>query len=395
MNKNPLVSVFIPYYNDKAFIADAIEACLKQTYKNFELFLFNHASTDGSREIARLYADTRIHHVDAAENLGAGSGYNLKITLPKMRGKYVKLLCADDVMKPDCLEKLVGYLETHPDKDFVFSDMDYVDENKKDLKTKWSVEKSDVDFDNDEKRSLKNFFQGKSHLAYPTSLVKRDFLDDVHIDETFVMLFDVSLWVDALCKGKKIGFISDSTIWYRISPEQLSSANPIRAKRAAKQGYFELFALCQRFFDLKDILYVQYLCNGSKKSMLLKKGDEDLIPFVLAEHYLNAERNPENFVDQWNVYCVVGFLKMKELLDNPSMAKRIKEKFGYGIAEFRADYSWIDEPPKKTVAVKNSRNLSLFSLLFLIIRRIWLDFRNIVTLRPLRKRKAKKKQYTV
>lgn len=96
-----------------------------------------------------------------------------------------------------------------------------------------------------------------------------------------------------------------------------------------------------------------------------------------------------------NVYCVVGFLKMKELLDNPSMAKRIKEKFGYGIAEFRADYSWIDEPPKKTVAVKNSRNLSLFSLLFLIIRRIWLDFRNIVTLRPLRKRKAKKKQYTV
>lgn len=39
MNKNPLVSVFIPYYNDKAFVADAIEACLKQTYKNFECLL--------------------------------------------------------------------------------------------------------------------------------------------------------------------------------------------------------------------------------------------------------------------------------------------------------------------------------------------------------------------
>ena len=393
MNKNPLVSIFLPYYNDRKFLADAVESVLKQTYQNFELFLFNHASTDTSRNIAHSFDDPRIVHIDADKNLGAGSGYNLKITLPRMKGKYVKLLCADDMMKPDGLETLVEYLESHPDKDFVFSDMDYVDENNKDLKTKWSVEKCGVDFDNDEKKTLKNFFQGKSHLAYPSALIKRSFLDDVRIDETFVMLFDVSLWIDALCKGKKIGFIPNSTIWYRISSEQLSSANPVRAKRAAKQGYFELFALCRIFFELKDISYVKYLCNTSKFSALLQKGDEDLIPFVIAEHYLNAERNCENFVDQWGVYAVVGFLKMKELLDNPAMAEKIEKRFGYGIAEFRADYSWLEDQKTQKIIAQDPKSLPFGRLSFLVARKVWLNFRNVVTLRFLRKRK--KTQYTV
>lgn len=129
--QNPLVSIFIPYYNDEAFIADAIKSCLSQTYQNWELFLFNHASTDGSRDIARSFDDPRIRHVDAAENLGAGSGYNLKITLPRMSGKYVKLFCADDVMKEDCLEKFVQYLENNPLTDIVFSDVEYFSKDKK------------------------------------------------------------------------------------------------------------------------------------------------------------------------------------------------------------------------------------------------------------------------
>lgn len=38
MKQSPLVSVYVPYYNDKDFIAEAIESCLNQTYSNFELF---------------------------------------------------------------------------------------------------------------------------------------------------------------------------------------------------------------------------------------------------------------------------------------------------------------------------------------------------------------------
>ena len=140
MENKPLISVFVPYYNDKNVIRDCIDSILTQTYDNFELILFNHASTDGSRDIAHSYNDSRIIHIDAEKNLGAGSGGNITISLPYMHGKYIKLLCADDMLKQDALESLVNCLENNPEKDIVFADMDYVDENCKPLNTKWSKE---------------------------------------------------------------------------------------------------------------------------------------------------------------------------------------------------------------------------------------------------------------
>ena len=102
MQSKPLVSIFLPYYNDKKFIKDAIEGVLNQTYQNWELFLFNHASTDGSRKIAHDFNDFRIKHIDANENLGAGSGLNSYNCLNLMNGKYIKFFCADDVMLSNC-----------------------------------------------------------------------------------------------------------------------------------------------------------------------------------------------------------------------------------------------------------------------------------------------------
>ena len=55
MNEQPLVSVFIPYYNDEKYLSCAIDAVINQTYQNWELILFNHVSTDNSYKIAHSY----------------------------------------------------------------------------------------------------------------------------------------------------------------------------------------------------------------------------------------------------------------------------------------------------------------------------------------------------
>ena len=83
---------------------------------------------------------------------------------------------------------------------------------------------------------------------------------------------------------------------------------------------------------------------------------------------------------------------MIEIMSNDALRQKIEKRFGYGIAEFRADYSWLeDQKPQKIL--DNPKSLSLGRLSFLIVRKVWLNFRNVVTLRFLRKRK--KKQYTV
>ena len=118
-SQKPLVSVFIPYYNDRSFLKDSIESVLHQTYQNFELILLNHASTDGSKEFVHSYKDERIKHIDIDKNLGAGSGILMLEFLKLAKGKYTKQYCADDIMNANCIEVLVNYLEDNPNKDIV------------------------------------------------------------------------------------------------------------------------------------------------------------------------------------------------------------------------------------------------------------------------------------
>ena len=50
-----------------------------------------------------------------------------------------KKIGADDLMRPDCLEKLVGYMLKHPETDVAFGDMEYVDAKGDSLGTRWSL----------------------------------------------------------------------------------------------------------------------------------------------------------------------------------------------------------------------------------------------------------------
>lgn len=92
---------------------------LNQSLIDLQLILVNHASTDGSRDIVHSYNDERIFHIDVEKNAGAGTSLLLNMARPHVTGKYIKFLCADDELKPDCLEKFVEFSEDN-DLDFCF-----------------------------------------------------------------------------------------------------------------------------------------------------------------------------------------------------------------------------------------------------------------------------------
>ena len=60
MNNSPRVSVVIPVYNREAYIGEAIDSVLAQTFADFEVLVIDDGSTDRSRDVVRGYRDPRV-----------------------------------------------------------------------------------------------------------------------------------------------------------------------------------------------------------------------------------------------------------------------------------------------------------------------------------------------
>ena len=103
--EHPRVSVGIPVYNGEKFIGTAIESVLTQTWADFELYVIDDASTDGTLDRVRRFNDPRLRIIINETNVGHEGNWNRVVR--EARGEFIKLLPCDDVLHPDCLRKQV------------------------------------------------------------------------------------------------------------------------------------------------------------------------------------------------------------------------------------------------------------------------------------------------
>lgn len=102
----PKVSVVIPSFNNASHVEQTIASVLEQTYPNFELLVSDHGSTDGTWELVQQFrADARVGLTQIAPGGGAQKNWNHVTGLA--RGELIKLVCADDLLKRECLERQV------------------------------------------------------------------------------------------------------------------------------------------------------------------------------------------------------------------------------------------------------------------------------------------------
>lgn len=108
------ISVCIPTYNYGRYLSDVVESVLSQTYTDFELVIVDNSSDDDTKSIVSTFLtrDKRVKYVCNQTNIGMVGNWNKCLELAK--GEYIKLLCADDTLEPNCLEKQVGILEQYP-----------------------------------------------------------------------------------------------------------------------------------------------------------------------------------------------------------------------------------------------------------------------------------------
>ena len=316
-------------------------------------------------------------------NLGAGGGILFEKMLKAAEGEYIKTLCADDELLPNCLEVLVNYMESNPQVDFAFGDVEYIDENGKDLNESWFNQREHFSPDKDEIECIKTYLEKISFLPYIGNLTKKEVLYNININKTYTMLFDMSLWLSLLCKGYKIGFCTQKIVNYRISENQFS-ANKSKTK-ALRFSFYEHSEWWKIFQTINSIELAKQVFPDSKYNVYLTKVED--IPFYVAinlfhkwpPHPYSYLNNILNNDEQREYYIKTFHFGIKELremcLDNPyekkeKLIKRIKNKYIYHVA------------PKK---------LKFWQLTYLFIHRIFY----ILTLKPIKERLKRKKEYSL
>jgi glycosyltransferase involved in cell wall biosynthesis len=118
-SQNPLVSIVIGVYNGEAYLHEAIESVLTQTYSPIELIVVDDGSNDRTHDVVVRYGSA-VRYVYQA-NGGMAAARNTGAS--HARGSYLGFLDADDRFTRRKLELQVECFRSDPGLDVVFGHM--------------------------------------------------------------------------------------------------------------------------------------------------------------------------------------------------------------------------------------------------------------------------------
>jgi len=246
MDKNspPKVSICIPAYNQGRYLGEALASALHQNYSDYEILVLDNASTDTTREVVKSFKDPRLSYYRNPRTVGVIRNYNL--CLKKARGRYIKFLHADDVLKPDALGELARVLDEHPKVGLVHCWSEFINEQSQvqglsaypDRDRLWPGQEMAV-----ESLSAYNFIGGPSLVMFRSEDVKRVGCFDLDL----VQVADWELWLRLLAEFQGYS-LARGLVQYRIHQHSYTTHN-MRTNR----GIFEEYSMLNKSAHLSEL----------------------------------------------------------------------------------------------------------------------------------------------
>lgn len=202
-NKNMTVSVVMPVYNAEAYLREAIDSVLAQTYEDIELIIVDDGSTDGTEFIVRSYNDDRIIYHKVEHN---GISEALNYGIRESRGKYIARMDGDDIMFPDRIEYQVNFMEEHKEVDVLGGGYEMIGE----------TGGKSIIFGNNGFVSISDMKNGNV-VAHPTVMMRKSSM--LRLPFLYEKLYDgvedYKMWYTAITHGLKVFNDPKVVLYYR------------------------------------------------------------------------------------------------------------------------------------------------------------------------------------
>lgn len=128
MNEEPLVSVVMPFYNDRAYLPAALESYFSQTYANLEMVIVDDCSEFSPEALVSPAPKYPVRIIRSGSRLGPGGARNLGIR--QARGELIAFLDSDDIWMPEFIRKCVNVFSADKNTAWVYTDGYYIIDDK-------------------------------------------------------------------------------------------------------------------------------------------------------------------------------------------------------------------------------------------------------------------------
>lgn len=206
MSPTKLVSIIIPSYNHRKYIAETLASIQRQSYENIETIVIDDGSTDGSPQYLEELQKQYNFRLTLKKNEGLCATLNLGLS--QARGDFVVIIASDDSMPEDRIRQQCDYFEKN-DADVIAGGMTPMTEQSEALNYVKPVQVGELTFED---------LLTKNKIYAPTAMFK---------SSTFLKygrycaehkIEDYSMWLSILSQGGRILNFDENWAYYRIGP---------------------------------------------------------------------------------------------------------------------------------------------------------------------------------
>ncbi len=240
----PLVSVVMTVYNCEKYIEESLRSIFNQTFKDFEIIIYDDASTDKTLNIVLGYVhhdhdcmiafNNHINLILGKENVGCGEGRNRAIK--EARGKYIAIQDADDISFQNRIEKEVNFLEKNDDIFCVGAWADRTGENGD------FIEIMNYPLFTHEEIYEDIIIKQHNNIIDPSCMYGKEAFDELGgYDNKWKLVPDFNLWARATKKGLKFANLQEVLVYYRQHPNSVTNKSEMAVVK-------EHFKMCRELF---------------------------------------------------------------------------------------------------------------------------------------------------
>jgi glycosyltransferase involved in cell wall biosynthesis len=310
----PKVSIILTSYNHDKYIREAIDSALQQTFTDFELIIWDDASSDDSWSLINEYTDARIKVFRNNTNKGPVFVFNKAIS-EIVTGDYIAIHHSDDVWELNKLEKQVAFLDANQDIGAVFTWTKIIDEQGKEQENNYFTQKNKSRWE-----WLQQLFTGDNRLTHPSILIRKQCYQEVGLYRySLAQTPDAEMWSRVLLKFP-IHVIEEKLTKHRLFTNN-SNSSGLRVDVKIRISN-EWNVLRANFLALTDF-------------------DDIVATFPSLEHYRNPDGCDNKFLlamaclyecKQRNAWQL-GLTWLFELVNDPVCYQQITELYAFSYAD--------------------------------------------------------------